>query len=136
MLPCTSCKYGRFPTFRPYSIKNVFKPDKSFVFPKNGGRSFLYKWLEEYSWLCYSPSVDGALCLPCVLFGDQSPAKKHKVKRLFLDQFPIGLMHLFASKDTLAWVLRHFQNLVCMKVQQINFINWQDKQLANVNQLK
>ena len=63
-------------------IKNVFKPDKSFVFLKKGGRSFLYKWLEEYSWLCYSPSVDGAFCLPCVLFGDQFPAKKHKVKRL------------------------------------------------------
>ena len=64
-------------------IKNVFKPDKSFVFPKKGGRSFLYKWLDDYSCLCYSPSVDGAFCLPCVLFGDQFPAKKPKVKRLF-----------------------------------------------------
>ena len=47
-------------------IKNVFKPDKIFVFPKTGKRCFRYVWLERYPWLCYSPSTDGAYCLPCV----------------------------------------------------------------------
>ena len=37
----------------------------------------------NYSWLCYSPSLDGALCLPCVLFGDQFPSKANRIKILF-----------------------------------------------------
>ena len=51
-------------------VRNVFKPDKDFSFPKTNGRSFRYNWLESYLWLCYSPSMDGAFCLSCVLFGD------------------------------------------------------------------
>ena len=27
--------------------------------------------MEDYSWLCYSQDLDGAFCLPCVLFGAQ-----------------------------------------------------------------
>ena len=57
-------------------IKNVFKPDKSYEFPKTNGRSFIYKWFDSFPWLSYSPSADGAFCLPCVLFGDHFP-KKH-----------------------------------------------------------
>ena len=65
-------------------IHNVFKPNRSYPFPKSAdGRSFLYSWLEDYSWLCYSPSLDGAFCLPCVLFGDQFPNKNTKIKKLF-----------------------------------------------------
>ena len=64
-------------------IQNVFKPDKCFTFPKTNGRSFLYKCFDNYSWLCYSPSLDGALCLPCVLFGDQFPSKANRIKILF-----------------------------------------------------
>ena len=66
-------------------IKNVFKPDKSYSFPisKTNGRSFLYKWFDNYSWLCYSPSLDGAFCLPCVLFGDRFPTKTSTIKKLF-----------------------------------------------------
>lgn len=44
-------------------IRNVLKPDKQCDFPKTNGRKFLFKWLELYSWICYSPSKDDAYCL-------------------------------------------------------------------------
>ena len=53
-------------------IQNVFKPDSSFEFPKRGRREFKLDWLNKFSWLCYSPSLDGAFCLPCVLFADKT----------------------------------------------------------------
>ena len=65
--------------------EHVFKPDKSFVFPKTNGRSFLHKWFEDYPWLCYSPSLDGAFCLSCVLFGDQYPDRNTRVKKLYIE---------------------------------------------------
>lgn len=64
-------------------IKNIFKPDRSYSFPKSDGRSFRYEWLQLFPWLCYSPLKDGAYCLSCVLFGDRFPGKTSKIKRLF-----------------------------------------------------
>lgn len=64
-------------------VKNVFKPDKNYCFPKTKGRSFRYEWLELYPWLHYSPSKDGAFCLACVLFGDRFPIKASKIRKLF-----------------------------------------------------
>jgi hypothetical protein len=64
-------------------VTNVFKPDKKFSFPKANGRSFRYNWLESYLWLCYSPSMDGAFCLSCVLFEDIFSGKAKKITRLF-----------------------------------------------------
>lgn len=71
-------------------IKNVFVPAKYFKFPRksfNGKdknlRSFRYSWLEKFSWLCYSPSLDGGFCLPCVLFGRKFPSKLSKITNLF-----------------------------------------------------
>ena len=64
-------------------VRSVFQPDINFSFPKTNGRSHRYNWLELYSWLCYSPSMDGAFCLPCVLFGDIFSGKASKVNRLF-----------------------------------------------------
>ena len=66
-------------------IKNVFKPRKSFLFPKTNKRSFCFEWLEQFPWLQYLPSLDGAFCLPCVLFGDQFPSKNGKIKKLFTE---------------------------------------------------
>ena len=65
-------------------IKNVFVPDKSFSFPKRStdSRSFRLEWLTMFPWLCYSPSMDGAFCLPCVLFGDKVQNKYRKLLRL------------------------------------------------------
>ena len=69
-------------------IKNVFKPDEHYSFPKSAdGRSFRYNWLNMYSWLCYSPSKDGAFCLACVLFGDRFPGRAGKISNLFSKPF-------------------------------------------------
>ena len=68
-------------------IKNVFKPEKQFPFPKTNGRSFRYNWLDLYPWLCYSPLKDGGYCLSCVLFGDRFPGKASKLKNLFSEPF-------------------------------------------------
>ena len=54
-------------------IKNVFKPSNTFSFLVTKGRTFRLDWLQLYPWLCYSPSEDGAYCLPCVLFGNRFP---------------------------------------------------------------
>ena len=66
-------------------IKNIFKPGKSFLFPKTNKRSFRFEWLEQFPLLQYSQSLDGAFCLPCVLFGDQFPTKNGKIKKLFTE---------------------------------------------------
>lgn len=64
-------------------IKNVFRPDKHYSFPKTNGRSFRYEWLELHSWLCYSPSENGAYCLSCVLFGHRFSGKAARILKLF-----------------------------------------------------
>ena len=48
-------------------MRSVFAPSKSYVFPVTV-RHFKYDWLEQYSWLCYSPIEDGGYCLYCVVF--------------------------------------------------------------------
>ena len=63
-------------------IKNVYKPEKHFPFPKTNGRGFRYEWLELYPWLYYSPLKDGGYCLSCVLFCDRFLGKAGKLKNL------------------------------------------------------
>ncbi|XP_057295877.1 52 kDa repressor of the inhibitor of the protein kinase-like [Hydractinia symbiolongicarpus] len=63
-------------------ITNLFIPDNTYNFPVSN-RKFQYKWLSDFSWLAYSPTMDGAFCLPCVLFGDRFPSKSYKVTKLF-----------------------------------------------------
>lgn len=51
---------------------NIWKPDKSYVFPtKNSGnqkRKFSFSWLDKCSWLAYSPEEDSAYCRLCLVF--------------------------------------------------------------------
>ncbi|XP_065644413.1 uncharacterized protein LOC124812193 [Hydra vulgaris] len=57
-------------------FNKIFIPNSFFVFPISGEkkkRSFLHKWLLEYSWLAYSQIKDGAYCLPCTLLGSRIP---------------------------------------------------------------
>ena len=53
----------------------VFRSDHSYEFTKTNGIFF--------SWIDYSPSVDGAFCLPCVLFRHSFPLKNKKLCNLF-----------------------------------------------------
>ena len=66
-------------------INNVFRPGKSYHFPKTSGSSFQYACFASYFWLCCSPSTNGAYCLPCVLFGDRYPdkVKANNIRKLF-----------------------------------------------------
>nr|XP_047137463.1 52 kDa repressor of the inhibitor of the protein kinase-like [Hydra vulgaris] len=70
-------------------INNVWVPDKCFKFPLTGKsrkRRFLLKWLDDFSWLCYSKIEDGAYCLPCTLFGTNLP-NKYALCKLFKEPF-------------------------------------------------
>ncbi|XP_065684766.1 zinc finger MYM-type protein 1-like [Hydra vulgaris] len=70
-------------------INNVWVPDKCFQFPLTGKsrkRRFLLKWLDDFSWLCYSKIEDGAYCLPCTLFGTNLP-NKYALCKLFKEPF-------------------------------------------------
>ena len=57
-------------------LKNHFSPPSDFMFPQTFeagcNRSFNFKWLKELPGLVYSTSLDGAYCLPCALFANQS----------------------------------------------------------------
>ena len=50
-----------------YDIANMLKKDLS----------------KDFSWLCYSPSLDGGFCLACVLFGSKFPSKFKKITKLY-----------------------------------------------------
>ena len=64
-------------------IQNVYKPEKSFKFPKRDNkRKFRYKWLEKFEWLKYSLVLDGGFCLPCSLFSHRAPPRFNRFSNL------------------------------------------------------
>ena len=56
-------------------IDRVYVPPKNYQFRirnvSGSRRKFNSKWLEEFSWLAYSPCSDGGFCKVCTLFGDE-----------------------------------------------------------------
>ena len=95
----------RFPNARHLSneqkydlILKCWKPEPSYNFPKTvegrNTRSFRYEWLRTYPWLRYSPMYDGAFCLPCVLFGNDTAFER--LDKLF--KSPLKLWTSAASK--------------------------------------
>ena len=64
-------------------LQNKWKPGKSYPFPLRGSRKFNTKWLDRWSWLSYSKEVDGAFCVPCVLFGHQCGHNGTKLTKLY-----------------------------------------------------
>ncbi|KAJ8914513.1 hypothetical protein NQ315_002786 [Exocentrus adspersus] len=51
-------------------LDKPWSPDLSFKFPSSGPRNlkFQIKWLDEWRWLVYSPSLDAVFCKYCSLF--------------------------------------------------------------------
>ncbi|CAH1099318.1 unnamed protein product [Psylliodes chrysocephalus] len=51
-------------------LETPWSPDMSFKFPSSGPRNlkFQIKWLNEWSWLVYSPTLDSVFCKYCSLF--------------------------------------------------------------------
>lgn len=69
-------------------IENVWKPGELFDFPasvecSNSKRHFLWRWLKRFPWLAYSKYLDGAFCLPCVVFGVQCGRNTNKLDKLY-----------------------------------------------------
>lgn len=60
-------------------LKSYSRPLSTFEFPKThtGGcnRSFKPEWLDQFHWLGYSTKLDGAFCVPCVVFNGSSGNK-------------------------------------------------------------
>ena len=63
---------GLCPAEKYHLLKNHVVVSQHYIYPTtfSGGnnRSFQPSWCTEYSWLVYSPHLDGAFCLPCALF--------------------------------------------------------------------
>ena len=72
-------------------LSNVWQPDGNFKFPIrilcNKNRKFLPTWLQNFSWLTYSRFLDGAFCLPCVLFGRRVGSNAAKLEKLMKSPF-------------------------------------------------
>ena len=68
-------------------LTNIFKPNNKHCFPKTNKRSFRHEWLARFSWLCYSPGVDGCFCISCFMFGHKFSKKAYKIKKLFHEPF-------------------------------------------------
>ena len=79
-------------------ILKCWKPEPSYNFPKTvegkNTRSLRYEWLGTYSLLHYSHFYDGAFCLPCILFGNDTPFER--LDKLF--KAPLKLWTSAASK--------------------------------------
>lgn len=56
-------------------LQGLSAPQKKFEFPSttfgNKSRKFQYDWLENYKWLIYSKSEDGAYCKYCFIFSQK-----------------------------------------------------------------
>ena len=57
-----------------------WRPTKDFIFPQTEfgkkKRRFSAEWAENYPWLVYSPSKDGAFCKFCMIFADSDTRKR------------------------------------------------------------
>ncbi|CAH3148962.1 unnamed protein product, partial [Pocillopora meandrina] len=67
-------------------INNVWRPGSTFLFPKtkesDRNKRFNSSWLQDFPWLVYSRYLDGAFCLPCVLFARQCGCNSAKLDKL------------------------------------------------------
>ena len=79
----------KMPDAEKYSaFNNILKPDLTFVFPVSTeagkNRSFLNSWLQQFPWLAYSESLNGAFCKMCVFLGNANSSKTAgKLDKLF-----------------------------------------------------
>ena len=107
---------------------NVWRPDAKFVFPESilygKERKFSFSWLQNYKWLQYSKVLDGAFCLPCMLFGHQIGVSPWKVVKLVGSPFkdwPCAVtkfkMHSKSSSHQTA--LLTMQTFLCVKENKI-----------------
>ena len=72
-----------------FFVMSGYHLQTSYPFPLVNGRKFLLDWMNLFPWLTYSPKVDGAFCINCVLFGAECMATHNasKLQRLFKSPF-------------------------------------------------
>ena len=84
------------------ALNNSFQPGEKYDFPTQveygKHRSFQFSWLQEHNWLAYSPSLDGAFCKVCVLFGQVSSSDKNASKLIKLVKTPLTFWTTASSK--------------------------------------
>ena len=60
-------------------LVNAFRPESNYHFPSQEeygkSRAFQSAWLELYSWLSYSPLLNGGFCVRCVLFSQSEQSR-------------------------------------------------------------
>eukprot|EP00112_Aurelia_sp_Birch-Aquarium-sp1_P020814 Seg5447.2 transcript_id=Seg5447.2/GoldUCD/mRNA.D3Y31 product="52 kDa repressor of the inhibitor of the protein kinase" protein_id=Seg5447.2/GoldUCD/D3Y31 len=65
---------------------DVWRPDLNYEFhvtSEAGQRKrFVFQWLKRFPWLANSKYLDGAFCLPCVLFGKETGHNANKLDKL------------------------------------------------------
>ena len=65
---------------------NVWKPENNYdflyVMVNNKKKRFQQQWLKNFSWLTYSPAVNGGFCINCVLFTGETNHNSCKLQRL------------------------------------------------------
>lgn len=68
-------------------LDNKWKPPTGYPFPKNSqNRHYSITWEEKYTWLRYSPSVNGVFCAACVCFAPPQTLKNQEfVSKPFKD---------------------------------------------------
>ena len=76
------------------------QPGELFDFPvsvecSNSIRHFLCSWLKRFPRLAYSKYLDGAFCLPCVLFGVQCGRNSNKLDKLYKSPLTLYLLFFF-----------------------------------------
>jgi len=73
-------------------LNNLWTPPVNYEFPTlkiNSKRNlkFQYRWLETYSWLCYSKKFEGAFCKYCVVFTKVGGVGSQKLGGLVLTAY-------------------------------------------------
>ena len=71
-------------------LEHHWKPCEKYLFPSRQygakrvvSRRFMITWLRRWEWLSYSKKFDGAFCVPCVLFGQETGSAGMKLVKLY-----------------------------------------------------
>ena len=94
-------------------------------------KRFVHQWLNRYTWLVYSKHLDGAFCLPCVLFGRQTGHNGAKLDKLFKSPLTYWTSACSKSKDHEQKSLMHHDSMLLL--QQFKLV--MERKCPSVDQL-
>ena len=115
-------------------LKYPWTPAASYKFPLkemgNRKRSFQSSWLAKYPWLTYSPSLDGAFCRYCVLFGKKTGKNAGRLDKLYTS--PLTLWTSASGKFNEHQEKSEFHKNAVIFAG--NFMNVVDRNVMNVDE--